>query len=146
MSADHRSLIERFNDSYTPEPNSGCWLWTMATTNAGYAEIGDKYKMFYGHRVAYEMLVGPIPDGLEPDHLCRVRCCVNPDHLELVTHAENMRRGKEAGTMGRKRRTHCARGHKYRVDPAGHSRCRQCADDRHSEMKKATTETRRRPV
>lgn len=66
-----------------------CWVWSAARNAKGYGIV------FGGlaHRRVYEERVGPIPLGLEPDHLCRVRACVNPSHLELVTHKENMRRG-----------------------------------------------------
>ena len=67
-------------------------------------------KRTYAHRFSYETLVGPIPEGKILDHLCRVRMCVNPDHLDVVTHGENLRRG--FGTTGlRARQTHCIRGH-----------------------------------
>jgi hypothetical protein len=70
-----------------------CWLWTGSCTTAGYGTVGrGSDEWFYVHRLAYELLVGPIPDGLTIDHLCRVRHCVRPDHLEPVTRAENTRR------------------------------------------------------
>lgn len=73
---------------------SGCWLWT-ASTNHGYGHfwVSPDVGKVYAHRYAYELLVGPIPDGLEIDHLCKVRNCVNPEHLEPVTKEENWRRG-----------------------------------------------------
>lgn len=71
-----------------------CWLWTGHLDRYGYANFGlGKHRMVKVHRFAYELLVGPIPEGLEIDHLCRVRHCVNPAHMEPVTHAENMARG-----------------------------------------------------
>lgn len=83
--------------------------------------------MVPAYRFAYEFLVGPIPDGLELDHLCRVRLCVNPAHLEPVTHAEN---NKRAGVA----KTHCKWGHPYneantyrRRDRPGNRQCRVCA-------------------
>ena len=105
-----------------------CWLWTGARTRLGYGQIGhggQDGKVVVVHRVAYELLVGPIPEGLELDHLCHVRRCVNPAHLEPVTHLENMRRGHFAT------KTHCPRAHPY--DSAntlvsnGRRYCKTCA-------------------
>lgn len=71
---------------------SGCWLWTGALLRDGYAAIKVSGKVTVAHRVAYAAMVGPIPEGLELDHVCNVRNCVRPEHLEPVTHAENQRR------------------------------------------------------
>ena len=115
-----KTLLERFNEKYIPEPNSGCWLWTAAVhkTN-GYGEIhwGDGHgkKMLLAHVASYLLHVGPTPDGLELDHKCRVRSCVNPEHLEPVTRLVNITRG--IGPALTKVRceaiTHCLRGHEY---------------------------------
>ena len=70
-----------------------CWLWTSTLNWDGYGQIRMQGKMRIAHRLSYETLVGPIPGGLELDHLCKVRNCVRPDHLEPVTHAENVARG-----------------------------------------------------
>ncbi len=70
-----------------------CWIWQMSTIHNGYGMKSHEARMTMAHRFMYERLVGPVPDGLELDHLCRVRECCNPDHLELVTPAENQRRG-----------------------------------------------------
>jgi hypothetical protein len=76
---------------------SGCWLWQgNIHPDKGYGIMRRGGLTRRAHRFFYETLVGPVPDGLELDHLCRVRHCVNPDHLEPVTHAENLRRGREA--------------------------------------------------
>lgn len=83
---------EAFQAHIHHEPNSGCWLWAGADNGGGYGKFRGKY----AHRVSYEMRNGAIPEGLHLDHLCRVPCCVNPDHLEPVTNQENARRG-EAG-------------------------------------------------
>ena len=72
--------------------STGCWEWTGHVNNAGYGRV----KNDYAHRLAYEMFVGPIPDGADLDHLCRRRSCVNPAHLEPVTRSENVRRGYAA--------------------------------------------------
>lgn len=88
-----------------------CWIWYGARNDKGYGNVGWGYighgrmPMVPAHRKVYELLVGPIPEGLEIDHLCRNPACVNPNHLEPVTHKENMARGTRAN------KTHCPRGH-----------------------------------
>ena len=89
----HENITERFMDKISPEPNSGCWLWDAAQTSAGYGVMTIDSKQYYAHRLSYENFKGPIPLGLQIDHLCRVPCCVNPDHLDIVT-----RRKHETGT------------------------------------------------
>lgn len=73
-----------------------CWLWTGQLNNHGYGLFSYKNRKRAAHLVLWEHVVGPVPNGLELDHLCRVRHCVNPDHLEPVTHEENQRRAAEA--------------------------------------------------
>jgi hypothetical protein len=88
-----------------------CWLWTGSTDGGGrYGAIGVEGRLRRAHRVAYELFVGPIPDGMDIDHTCRVTLCCNPEHLEPVTHRENVLRG-EAPTARNARKTHCVRGH-----------------------------------
>lgn len=87
-----------------------CWLWTGAVDPCGYGRF-RAHVLVSAHRWAYEQFVGRIPDGLELDHACRVRTCVNPAHLEPVTHAENMRRSGPFTPNANK--THCARGHAF---------------------------------
>lgn len=106
------TLLERFSEKYMPEPMSGCWLWIAAIDPAGYGRIGDRRKVHYAHRVSYQAHKGPIPAGLDLDHKCRVRSCVNPDHLEAVTHLENIARGDWGGKRN-SRKTHCPQGHEY---------------------------------
>lgn len=86
------SDLSRIKQRIVVDENSGCWLWQGAT-NGGYgrAKFTDGQK--YVHKKAYELIVGPVPDGLFLDHLCRVRNCCNPKHLEPVTHQENIKRG-----------------------------------------------------
>lgn len=95
-------LSEAFNwifERAMPEPNTGCYLWTEGTTPGGYGR----------HRVAYEKVYGPVPKGLDLDHICRVKCCVNPDHLRIVTRSQNMR----YAVFQRSLATHCKRGHEF---------------------------------
>lgn len=82
-----------------------CWIWQRYIEPKGYGRCYVKGLGQLAHRVSYQVFVGPIPDGYELDHLCRERSCCNPDHLEPVTHDENMRRGHNAT------KTHCTRGH-----------------------------------
>jgi hypothetical protein len=87
-----------------------CWIWQGRLNPDGYgqaAELRRRGLPGSAHAVAYVLLKGPVPKGLELDHLCRVRACINPDHLEPVTHHENMRRGVQAT------KTHCKRGHEF---------------------------------
>jgi hypothetical protein len=112
-------LPERFWDKVAPCPISGCWLWTASTSQKGYGSFVVRTRHnVAAHRVTFEVLVGPIPRGLEIDHrVCRVRCCVNPSHLEAVTHVENIRRADYSNNGSRERaRTHCPRGHEYNAE------------------------------
>ena len=96
------------------EPNSGCWLWIGSLNHKGYGliQFGPRSNrcIMSVHRFAYEHWRGPIADGLELDHICRVRCCANPLHLEQVSHRENILRG-QAPSAQNARRTHCKHGH-----------------------------------
>lgn len=104
-----------------------CWTWDDGTRN-GYGVVKIDGRTWRVHRLIWTWLVGPVPDGLELDHQCRNKLCCNPDHLEPVTHAENVRRG-ESGTPQRSR-THCPQRHPY--DEAntlvknGRRICRRC--------------------
>ena len=81
----------------TPGPlETPCWQWQLAKTPKGYGWVWDRTGPALAHRVYYEAHHGPVPDGLELDHLCGERSCVNPDHMDAVSHAENCRRGRRA--------------------------------------------------
>lgn len=86
------SLTSRFWTKVAITPS--CWLWLAATNQNGYGTFSHESRPCKAHRFAYELLVGPIPEGLVLDHLCRVRNCVNPSHLEPVTQVENLRRAR----------------------------------------------------
>lgn len=116
--------------------DTGCWLWTASIGNHGYGCYGvgglrnGKSWTDVAHRIAYKALVGEIPPDLVTDHLCRVRRCVNPAHMEIVTNRVNLLRGN--GWSGRKhRQTHCIHGHELAGDnlyvyPGGSRQCRIC--------------------
>lgn len=108
-----------------------CWLWArnVIGNKCDYGKIFFDGRYHLAHRVVYEALVCPIPEGLDLDHLCRVPRCINPDHLEPVTRAENVRRGL-AGSL-QIRVTHCPKNHEYDTANTymykdGRRRCREC--------------------
>lgn len=112
---------------------SPCWIWQRATEK-GYARFDIAGRATRVHRASYEAHVGPIPEGLVIDHLCRVTACVNPTHLEPVTNAENVRRGNGPAVAAArmKAKTHCPKGHEYAPDNLmkradGWRQCRECS-------------------
>jgi hypothetical protein len=123
------STVERI-EFHIRRDSTGCWLWTGVLGVDGYARVSVGGRLRSAHRTSYEVHVGPIPEGLQIDHLCRVRHCVNPEHLEPVTAQTNTRRGqtiaaKHAAT------THCPQGHEYTPENTysskrGERDCRQC--------------------
>jgi hypothetical protein len=130
--------IDNFVKRVEIDHESGCWNW-MGSKN-GNTEYG-KFSYRVGgqtfhptaHRFCWETFVGPIPEGLEIDHLCGNKLCVNPDHLEPVTHAENCRRRNTSKHIGEfhRAKTHCPHGHPYSgenlyVNPQGKRECRIC--------------------
>ena len=134
------TLQERFEAQHEAIPFSGCWIWTGAL-NKGYGVIGLNNKVLQAHRVSYEFHHGSIPKGHVIDHLCKMPCCVNPNHLEAVTQGENVRRGLASASITErnkalgKARTHCPTGHEYSpentyVTREGFRVCRACNNAR----------------
>lgn len=108
-----------------------CWVWTGSKNSLGYGQIvigGASGRKVKAHRYAYESVIGPIPDGLELDHLCSNPSCVNPAHLEPVTHLENVRRGRgaEAARKRAQSQTHCKRGHEFDYHNGKQRICKKC--------------------
>lgn len=108
----------------------GCWMWTGAVNDSGYGIIWNGRGTVRAHRVVYELTMGLIPQGLQLDHLCRVRSCVNPNHLEPVTARDNVLRGNGISAH-HAIKTHCPSGHEYSEQNttlcAGKRYCRACA-------------------
>ena len=119
--------LARFAIKYVID-SSGCWNWTAGRTTDGYGTFAIQRRSVYAHRLSYEHYVAEIPCGLQIDHLCRHRACVNPSHLEPVTVGENVRRGNAGGRFN----THCLRGHEFnesktRRRPNGTRVCIKCS-------------------
>lgn len=126
---------KRHIDSRIEVDGSGCWLYAGCINSDGYGIVGGRGE--YVHRLQYERYVGPIPDGLQLDHLCRVRHCVNPAHLEPVTSRENSMRSSITIAARNAAKTHCPRNHEYTPENTyvdrkrgGGRQCRACTLDR----------------
>lgn len=115
---------------------AGCWEWTGWRAPGGYGQFDlGQHRRIYAHRYAYEILVGPIPEGLTIDHLCMNPPCCNPKHLEPVTQAVNNARGPNA------RKTHCPQGHPYEGSNVGYTKtghrryCKTCLREKSAERR-----------
>lgn len=133
-------VLDRFWAQVVTGDPDGCWEWTGPCNEKGYGKftIGGRAesggKQIKAHRFAYEIRQGPVPEGLELDHLCRNRSCVNAAHLEPVTRRENQRRGQSVSGRNA-RKTHCKHGHEFtrentRWRKDGSRYCRTCGRDR----------------
>ena len=109
----------------------GCWRWKGTISDTGYGVLSINHKPNYAHRLAYQFMIGQIPEGLTLDHLCRNRTCVNPAHLEPVTAGENVLRGNSLNAIN-KRKTICVHGHPlsgdnlYTRPDNGNRQCKTC--------------------
>src|SRR5215471_3586165 len=117
-------------DRLWPKVNKteACWIWTASANNQGYGQIWHREdgKPRLAHRLVYELLIGPVPEGLTLDHTCRNPLCVNPAHLEPVTQRENIARGMSPGAIAQ-RTGRCRRGHfDWHTRPDGRRYCREC--------------------
>lgn len=121
--------------------DDGCWLWQRSLSPDGYGWASLDRRTHQAHRLVYTLTIGPVPEGLVLDHLCRVRHCVNPDHLEPVTGTENLRRGNNANAS----KTHCKFGHLFDELNTSHQQgangiqrgCRTCHAQRERERRRA---------
>jgi hypothetical protein len=126
---ERQNLWVRFSTKVERRPN-GCLEWTAASYPDGYGNFVYEGRSHPAHRLAYIWFVGPLPEGLEIDHKCRNRACVEPTHLEPVTHLENVRRGNRVGPQPK--RDSCGKGHLFDVANTwyarnGQRKCRACA-------------------
>ena len=115
------------------DPEGECWMWTGSKNDhMGYGRVTIRQEQFYVHRLSYELFVGPIPEGLVIDHICRKPSCLNPDHLRAVTQRDNAVTFGESGACAlNSRKTHCKHGHPFDssntyVRQSGHRTCRIC--------------------
>lgn len=157
-SDDASSTAVQFGDPRLPTrfwnkvatPPSGCWIWTGSKNDWGYGNLRFDGGVRYAHRVAREVLVGPIPDGLFILHACDTPSCVNPDHLKVGTQGKNLQECVERGRNYWASRTHCKRGHEFTAantcQRSGGTRgCRECRREndrtaRHNASAKKTNE------
>lgn len=129
------NLPARLENKIERIPESGCWIWMGAMRHGKYGCTSVNNRTQYAHRVVFELVRGRIPNGMQLDHLCRVRSSVNPDHLQPVTCQENLVRGETFNRVNTLK-THCKRGHAfdaqnmYQGPGRIHRQCRTCAKER----------------
>jgi hypothetical protein len=120
-----RKIAARLERNSMAPVGSSCRLWVRGVDHGGYGKMKVGGRTLPAHRVAWELKNGKIPEGLVIDHLCRVRSCVNPDHMRVTTHKVNVLAG-ETIAAANARKTHCPQGHPFdRVRPTGRA-CSIC--------------------
>lgn len=134
-----KSLWEKLQDKFIIDDNY-CWVW-QGMNAKGYGRLfirEENHSTVVAHKVMYELLMGLVPEGLELDHLCRNRACINPNHLEPVTHLENLLRSPITNSG----KTHCKNGHEftpnniYRHPQRGSRLCKSCQKEHSKEYRK----------
>jgi hypothetical protein len=144
-----RTAEERFREKFQVDEATGCWVWTASRFPAGYGQFRwSPAKNGYAHIWAYEHYIGPVPEGLELDHTCRRRECCNPEHLEPVTHLENLMRSPVAPAATNAAKTKCKRGHELTeantyISRRGERICRPCQRAHQLAWKEANPERHR---
>ena len=142
-----RDIAAYLDARLVPEPNSGCLIWTGMISVKGYGRIIVDGRYIGAHRVAFELANGPLPQGMVPDHKCKVRCCINPRHMRALTHVENVMCG-DGPTAIRARATSCLNGHPLTGDnlyirpSSGYRSCRACKNARQQRARHAIRSTR----
>lgn len=132
-------VVERFWPKVDRGGATDCWLWQASTTHNGYGQFRVRPSTLRAHAVAWTLLVGPVPDGLVLDHLCRNRLCVNPAHMEPVTIGENVRRGMSPSAVAFRLGV-CRNGHRRTpantlLRPDGARQCRDCIHARYARLR-----------
>lgn len=130
----HELAVKRFMAKVEIDEKTECWLWTGSINMGGYGQFGigsltdNTRRLILSHRFSFEVFRGEIPAGYQIDHLCRVRRCANPNHLQPVTQQENIRRGEGGQHWAKK--THCPKSHPYSGNNLrvydGRRFCREC--------------------
>jgi hypothetical protein len=118
--------------------DDGCWEWTDSHRSRGYGALkvgGKRGQMVDAHLITYRTFVGPVPEGLELDHICRNRACINPDHLEPVTRRMNALRGVSI-IAAHARKTHCKYGHEFVTVKEGDRTRRRCIPCQYEAIKR----------
>ena len=138
-----KELCDRLLSKVETVTESGCWIWTGFCNPKGYGQMMVNGRCCRAHRVSNEHFVGPIQDGLTLDHLCRVRSCINPDHLQPVSNKVNILRGHGVGVVNAGK-THCPNGHEYIEGQVyrwnGKRHCLLCKRDRRMAIRKTNAE------